>query len=56
MLVLPGIDDYHPTATGREIAALAPQAELFEPWKDTPEHVAQGVAAVRRFLQHHTPQ
>jgi hypothetical protein len=56
MLVLPGIDDYHPAVTGREIAALAPRGEVFEPWKDTPEHVAQGVEAVRRFLQRHTPK
>ncbi|MGH3171083.1 MAG: alpha/beta fold hydrolase, partial [Trebonia sp.] len=34
MLVLPGIDDYHPTETGREIASLTPAAELLEPWKD----------------------
>jgi hypothetical protein len=31
MLVLPGIDQYHPAETGREIAALAPAAELLEP-------------------------
>ena len=34
MLVLPGTDEYHPAGTGREIAALAPSAELLEPWKD----------------------
>jgi len=56
MLVLPGIDDYHPAATGREIAALAPRAELCEPWKDTAEHVAQAVQAVRHFLRDHTPR
>jgi pimeloyl-ACP methyl ester carboxylesterase len=50
LLVLPGIDEYHPTRTGREIAALAPHAELFEPWKDSPEHVAEATEAVRRFL------
>jgi len=27
MLVLPGVDDYHPAQTGREIAALAPAAD-----------------------------
>ena len=31
MLVLPGVDDYHPAETGREIAALAPAADLLEP-------------------------
>jgi hypothetical protein len=33
MLVLPGVDEHHPTETGRETAALAPAAELLEPWK-----------------------
>jgi pimeloyl-ACP methyl ester carboxylesterase len=54
VLVLPGIDEYHPTAAGREIAALAPRAELLEPWKDSPEHVAEATDAVRRFLLSHT--
>jgi pimeloyl-ACP methyl ester carboxylesterase len=54
LLVLPGIDDYHPTATGREIAALAPAGEVFEPWKDSPEHARQGADAVRSFLLAHT--
>ena len=53
MLVLPGIDDYHPTATGREIAARAPAAEVLEPWKDTSEHIASATEAVRRFLLDH---
>jgi pimeloyl-ACP methyl ester carboxylesterase len=55
MLVLPGVDDHHPTATGREIAALAPGAEVLEPWKDTPETVANAVEEIRRFLVGHTP-
>jgi hypothetical protein len=55
LLVLPGIDDYHPTSAGREIAALAPRATLFEPWKDTDEHLQQAVVAIRRFLNDHTP-
>jgi hypothetical protein len=54
MLVLPGVDEYHPTATGREIAALAPRGELLEPWK-TPEHVEQATETVRAFLRSHTP-
>ena len=53
MLVLPGIDDYHPTETGREIAALAPAAEVLEPWKDTPGHIEAATGAVRRFLLDH---
>jgi fermentation-respiration switch protein FrsA (DUF1100 family) len=55
MLVLPGVDDYHPTETGREIAALAPAAELLEPWKDA-EHLPEATEAVGRFLRDHTPR
>ena len=54
LLVLPGVDRYHPTATGREIAALAPHARLVEPWKD-PQHVGVATIAVREFLTAHTP-
>jgi pimeloyl-ACP methyl ester carboxylesterase len=54
MLVLPGVDDYHPAQTGREIAALAPAAELLEPWKD-PEHLPSATEAVGRFLREHVP-
>jgi pimeloyl-ACP methyl ester carboxylesterase len=50
MLVLPGIDDFHPTAAGREVAALAPNAELLEPWKDSPELIAQATERVREYL------
>jgi pimeloyl-ACP methyl ester carboxylesterase len=56
LLVLPGTDRYHPGATGREIAALAPAGSAFEPWKDSPQHVSQAVAAVRAFLQTHVPR
>jgi hypothetical protein len=55
MPVLPGTDDFHPTATGREIASLAPHGQVLEPWKDTPEHVEEAGEAVRRFLLRHTP-
>ena len=54
LLVLPGVDRYHPTETGREIAALAPHADLVEPWKD-PDHVGPATEAVREFLDAHTP-
>jgi pimeloyl-ACP methyl ester carboxylesterase len=55
LLVLPGIDEFHPTETGREIAALAPAAELLEPWKD-PAHLPAATAAAGRFLHDHTPR
>jgi pimeloyl-ACP methyl ester carboxylesterase len=53
ILVLPGVDQYHPTATGREIAALAPRGELVEPWKGDAQQVAAATAAVRAFLRRH---
>jgi hypothetical protein len=52
MLVLPGVDEYHPAETGREVAALAPAAELLEPWKD-PGHLPAATKAVGRFLRDH---
>jgi len=52
LLVLPGVDRYHPTVTGREIVSLAPNARLIEPWKD-PQHVGPATAAVRDFLLGH---
>jgi pimeloyl-ACP methyl ester carboxylesterase len=54
LLVLPGVDRYHPTATGREIASLAAHAHLVEPWKD-PQHVGPATVAVREFLEARTP-
>lgn len=54
LLVLLGNDLYHPAATSREIAALAPRAELVERWKE-PEVVADTVKRVRAFLEAHTP-
>jgi pimeloyl-ACP methyl ester carboxylesterase len=53
MLVLLGNDLYHPSETSREIARLAPDAELVERWKE-PEVVADAVRRVREFLQRHS--
>jgi pimeloyl-ACP methyl ester carboxylesterase len=55
LLVLPGTDPYHPTATGREIATLAPAGEVFEPWNDSRQHLTEATEAVRNFLQMHIP-
>ncbi|MBO0821949.1 MAG: alpha/beta fold hydrolase, partial [Nocardiopsaceae bacterium] len=52
MLVLPGVDEPHPAETGREIAALAPNAEKIEPWKD-PGHLPAATEAVGKFLAEH---
>lgn len=54
MLVLAGHDDFHPTATAREIANLAPHARLIEEW-GTPALKEQTIEAVRAFLLEHTP-
>ena len=53
LLVLPGIDDYHPTETGREIAAMAPNADILEPWKDTREHIEAATEMARQWLLRH---
>jgi pimeloyl-ACP methyl ester carboxylesterase len=55
MLILCGSDDYHPTETSKEIAALAPNAELIETWK-TPDAIGAAVKRVREFLSSHTPK
>lgn len=54
LLVLAGDDNFHPTATAREIVTLAPHAELLLAWK-TPDIVGDTVQRVRAFLQAHTP-
>lgn len=55
LLVLPGVDPFHPTAIGREVAELAPRAEVMEPWKDTPERIQACIERVRSFLKRYTP-
>jgi len=55
MLILCGSDDYHPTETSKEIATLAPNAELVENWK-TPDLIVATVKRVREFLIAHTPK
>ncbi|MGB8683928.1 MAG: alpha/beta hydrolase [Candidatus Binatus sp.] len=55
MLILSGNDDYHPKETSKEIAALAPNAELVENWK-TPDVIGATVKRVREFLISHMPK
>jgi pimeloyl-ACP methyl ester carboxylesterase len=55
LLVLMGNDIYHPSATSRQIAALAPRGQLVERWKE-PELVPETVRTVREFLIAHTPR
>lgn len=54
MLVLMGDDIFHPQATSREIASLAPHAQLVEDWK-SPGQIEATVSTVREFLLAHTP-
>lgn len=54
LLVLMGNDIYHPSATSREIVALAQHATLIERWKE-PDAVPETVRRVREFLRAHTP-
>lgn len=55
LLVLPGIDDFHPGEAGREVARLAPHADVIDPWKDSPELVAAATSQVRQWLLDHLP-
>jgi pimeloyl-ACP methyl ester carboxylesterase len=54
LLVLLGNDLYHPEAISREVAQLAPRAELVEEWKEG-EAVAASAQRAIEFLQRHTP-
>lgn len=53
ILVLPGTDRCHPIAAGGGIASLAPNDELFDPWKSSRLHAREAAAAVGRFLEDH---
>lgn len=53
LLVLPGIDTAHPHEIGLEIAEIAPDAELLDPWKETPQLAAQAAIRVKEFLRRH---
>ena len=54
MLILMGNDLYHPEAISREVAELAPRAELIEEWKEGPA-VQAAADRVVEFLRSHTP-
>jgi pimeloyl-ACP methyl ester carboxylesterase len=55
MLVLRGNDEYHPSETSDDIAALAPNAQIVAEWK-SPEVVRDTVKKVREFLLANTPK
>jgi pimeloyl-ACP methyl ester carboxylesterase len=52
LLILEGSDPYHPTPISREIAALAPRAELIAGWKE-PEQLPRVLERVREFIAVH---
>ncbi len=54
LLVLLGNDLYHPEASSRRLAELAPNATLVEHWKEAPYHAA-AMAEMEQFLARHTP-
>ena len=55
LLVLPGIDQAHPNAVGKEVAKLLPNSEKLEPWKEPAELIPPTIQRIRKFLQTHTP-
>ena len=55
LLVLMGNDLYHPEVTSREVAELAPNAQLVEHWKEA-ERVEGTVAGIIEFLKSNTPE
>jgi pimeloyl-ACP methyl ester carboxylesterase len=56
VLIMPDDVPAHPYAVAMESARLAPNSEVsIYPWKDTPEHLREALAHVRRFLLAHEP-
>lgn len=53
LLVLMGNDLYHPEATSRKIAALAPNATFIEHWKE-PDYHLSAKSRIEAFLGSHT--
>lgn len=56
MLVMPGNNLDHPHSIGMEIAELAPDAEVVDPWRYPSEVVPRAVARIKGFLKAHTPE
>lgn len=54
LIVLCGKDLYHPESASRQIAALAPNVEFIEDWKEGAAR-ASAMVQVREFLDRHTP-
>ena len=56
LLVLPGNDQFHPTWTAEEIAALAPRATLVRAWHPSEIGDAAAIALIRDFLDGAIPR
>jgi len=52
LLVLMGRDMYHPSEIARDIARIAPNAELIEEWRDA-ANLPAAAAAIEAFLDRH---
>ncbi|KAL3910120.1 MAG: hypothetical protein SGILL_007815 [Bacillariaceae sp.] len=51
LLVLMGKDIFHPSETSREIARIAPQAQLVDKWRDAgPEKLQEAAEKIENFL------
>jgi pimeloyl-ACP methyl ester carboxylesterase len=55
LLVLPGSDPFHPTGIAHLICRTAPQATCLDVDCRSPEKRAATIAAIRDFLEEHTP-
>jgi pimeloyl-ACP methyl ester carboxylesterase len=53
MLVFAGNDVYHPNSSSKHLAALAPNAELIDDWKEGAA-IAAGLNRAMQFLQAHS--
>jgi len=55
LLVCMGSDIFHPESISREIAGLAPRAELIEDWQSSDQAIARAAAQLTAFIRRHTP-
>jgi pimeloyl-ACP methyl ester carboxylesterase len=56
LLIAPEDVPSHPYKVAKEVASLAPNAEMtIYPWKDSQQHIDEVVAHARRFFKMHEP-
>ena len=56
LLVLPGTDEFHPTALAERLCREAPHAECLPADCREPGHIEDTKARIRVFLREHTPR